>query len=150
MESYQLDVIDYLLKPFGFDRFLQAVNKVEEALKLKKLAENADQEPDSGPKDFILVKADHMIHKIRFEDILYIQSMREYVAYHTTSGRILSLDSLKNLDKVLPNHLFLRIHKSYMVSKEKVTTLEGNMVHIGEEKLPIGKVYKEVVMKDLF
>lgn len=76
--------------------------------------------------------------------------MREYVAYYTSSGRILSLGSLKKLEVDLPKNQFLRIHKSYIISKSKVSTLEGNMVHIGKEKIPIGASYREEILKDLF
>ena len=76
--------------------------------------------------------------------------MREYVAYYTCNGRILSLGSLKKLEVDLPQDLFLRIHKSYIISKAKATVLEGNMVHIGEEKIPIGASYREAVLKILF
>jgi len=76
--------------------------------------------------------------------------MREYVAYYTPNGRILSLGSLKKLEIDLPKNQFLRIHKSYIISKSKVSTLEGNMVHIGKEKIPIGASYREEVLKDLF
>jgi DNA-binding LytR/AlgR family response regulator len=138
LEGYELDVVDYLLKPISFERFVQAVNKA---------AERRGQEP---AKDYILVKSEHKIHRIRYEDILYIQSMREYVSWHTTEGRILSLGSLKGLEEELPRSHFIRVHKSYMVSKSKVQTLEGNMLHIGKEKIPIGASYREEVLRALF
>ncbi|MEO1258952.1 MAG: response regulator transcription factor [Bacteroidota bacterium] len=146
VEGYSLDVIDYLLKPFSFERFVQAVNKASELLTLKSF----QNEPSTGSKDFILVKSEHKIHRIKYEDINYIQSMREYVAYYTPNGRILSLNSLKSLEAELPSNRFLRIHKSYMVAIEKVETLEGNMVHIGKDKLPIGASYREVVLGKIF
>src|SRR5690606_5474545 len=104
--------------------------------------------PDN--KDFILVKSEHKIHRIKFADIRYIQSMREYVAYYLPTGRILSLNSLKSLEEALPSDRFIRIHKSYMVAIDKVDTLEGNMVHIGKEKLPIGASYREEVLGRIF
>ena len=145
IEGYSLDVIDYLLKPFGFERFVQAVNKATELLQLKSST--------NGPaesKDFILVKSEHKIHRIKFDDIRFIQSMREYVAYYLPTGRILSLNSLKSLEAELPSDRFIRIHKSYMVAIKKVDTLEGNMVHIGKEKLPIGASYREEVLGRIF
>ena len=146
VEGYSLDVIDYLLKPFSFERFVQAVNKASEFLTLK----SARNESPTNSKDFILVKSEHKIHRIKYDDINYIQSMREYVAYYTPSGRILSLNSLKNLEAELPPSRFIRIHKSYMVAIEKVDTLEGNMVHVGKDKLPIGASYREVVLGKIF
>ncbi len=147
LEGYQLDVIDYLLKPFGFERFVQAVNKATE---LKMLKSKAGERADPKEKDYLLVKADHKIHKLKFDDILYIQGMREYVAYYTPSGKILSLVALKKLEELLPANKFLRIHKSYIVNKEKVTTLEGNMVHLADVKLPIGNLYKAMVSEQIF
>lgn len=153
LEGYTLDVTDYLLKPFSFERFLQAVNKAMSVLQARDLADRAPAAVSAPPppeKDYILVKADHKIHRIRFGDILYIQSMREYVAFHTVSGRILSLNSLKNLEEELPADRFIRIHKSYIVAIDKVATLEGNTLHVGKEKLPVGASYKEALVGRVF
>lgn len=153
LEGYELNVVDYLLKPFPFERFLKTVNKASDLEKLKNRASN---EPPTLPKDsaseknYILVKSEYKIHRIFFDDIQYIQSMREYVAYFTSNGRVLCLGSLKKLEMDLPKNQFLRIHKSYIISRVKVSTLEGNMVHIGNEKLPIGASYREAVLKLLF
>jgi DNA-binding LytR/AlgR family response regulator len=152
LEGYTLDVIDYLLKPFSFERFVQAVNKAGEMLRLKAGNGNtAPAAPEEEPaRDFILVKSEHKIHRIKYDDILYIESMREYVAYYTPNGRILSLNSLKSLEEELPSDRFIRIHKSYIVSLEKIDTLEGNQLHVGKEKLPIGASYREEVLGRIF
>ena len=152
LEGYSLDVTDYLLKPFSFERFLQAVNKATSVLQARALADR-EPAPVSAPppeKDHVLVKADHKIHRIRFGDILYIQGMREYVAFHTVSGRILSLNSLKNLEEELPSDRFIRIHKSYIVAIDKIATLEGNTLHVGKEKLPVGASYREALVGKVF
>ncbi len=146
LEGYSLDVTDYLLKPFSFERFVQAVNKASEMLQLK----SGTKPAQADAKDFILVKAEHRIHRIKYDDINFIQSMREYVAYYTPGGRILSLNSLKSLEIELPADRFMRIHKSYIVAIDKVSTLEGNTVHIGKEKLPIGASYREAVLERIF
>jgi DNA-binding LytR/AlgR family response regulator len=142
LEGYELDVLDYLLKPISFERFVQAVNKAAERLRLLS--------NEKGEKDYILVKADHKVHRLRYDDILYVQSMLEYVAFHTPEGRILSLGSLRSLEDELPKSLFIRVHKSFIVAKKRVTTLEGNTMHIGKEKIPIGASYREEVMRELF
>lgn len=147
VEGYSLDVVDYLLKPFGLDRFIQAVNKAQERLAMKPITSSRSED---RAKDYILVKSEHKIHKIKLTDILYIQSMREYVAYHTPEGRTLSLNSLKHLGEELPTDLFIRIHKSYIVPIDKIKTLEGNLLHIGKEKLPIGAMYKDAVLAKIF
>ena len=148
IEGYALDVVDYLLKPFALDRFIQAVNKALDWHQLKN--NQSASSTNEIAKDFILVKSEHKIHKIKYEDILYIQSMREYVAYYTPEGRILSLNSLKKLETELPADQFIRIHKSYIIAIDKVKTLEGNLIHLGQEKLPVGALYKDQVIARVF
>ena len=158
MEGYELDIVDYLLKPFRFDRFLQAVNKAGKILNSNtqkdstttKAALRIPDADEETAKDYILVKSDFKVFRIFHKDILYIESMKEYVAYHTSEGRTLSLGSLKKLELDLPSKLFMRIHKSYMVNIRQVSALEGSMVHIGDKKLPIGNSRKEEVMKRIF
>lgn len=153
LESYELNVVDYLLKPFPFERFLKAVNKASDLSKLKSNIESTSiisSEDAATEKNYILVKSGYKVHRIYHTDILYIQSMREYVAYHTPTGRILSLGSLKQLEVDLPQDQFLRIHKSYIISKAKASILEGNMIYIGKEKIPIGASYRQEVLKLLF
>lgn len=153
LEGYELNVVDYLLKPFSFSRFLQAVNKASDLAKLKNIETNNTIATIQNPvpdKNYILVKSEHKVHRISYNEIHYVQSMREYIAYYTSNGRILSLGSLKKLEIELPNDQFLRIHKSYIIAKSKIATLEGNMVHIGKEKIPIGASYRKEVLKKLF
>jgi DNA-binding LytR/AlgR family response regulator len=154
LEGYELDIVDYLLKPFRFKRFLQAVNKAGKTLKNEKTEEvNTPSIPQKKitEKPYILVKSDFKIFRILYDDILYIESMKEYVAYHTTTNkRTLSLGSLKKLEIDLPSDKFMRIHKSYIVANAKVSALEGNQVHIGTIKLPIGTSYREKVLAGLF
>ena len=153
LEGYQLNVTDYLLKPFSFERFVQAVNKASEMIRLKALSQTtADSSTDTEiSKDYLLIKSEHKVLKVYYDDIRYIESMREYAAYHTTThGRILSLMSLKQLEKDLPRNQFIRNHKSYIINIKKVIGLEGNMVLMGEDKLPIGASYKEAVLARVF
>ena len=150
LEGYELNVVDYLLKPFPFERFLKAVNKASDILRFKyrESSELTSQyENPTTEKSYILVKSEHKVYRISYDDIQYIQSMREYVAYYTSKDRILSLGSLKKLEVDLPQSQFLRVHKSYIISKAKASTLEGNVVHIGKEKIPIGASYREEVLK---
>jgi DNA-binding LytR/AlgR family response regulator len=152
LEGYTLDAADYLLKPFSFERFLQAVNKAAELLRLREgeaATGNVTGEAVAD-KGYLLVKSEHKVHRLKYEDILYIESMREYVAYHTPQGRILSLSSLKSLEEDLPADRFIRIHKSYIVAIDKIATLEGNLLHVGTARLPIGANYREGVMERVF
>ncbi|MBY5958626.1 LytTR family DNA-binding domain-containing protein [Membranicola marinus] len=154
LEGYELDVVDYLLKPFRFERFVQAVHKAMHILKPKvgaavNLAGDGPAEKQES-KDYLLVKSDFKVYRIFFRDIQYIESMKEYVAYHTPEGRTLSLGSLKSLEEELPADQFIRIHKSYIVSKAKVSALDGNQVQVGNQKLPIGSSYRKAVIEALF
>jgi len=142
IEGYELDVLDYLVKPFSFERFLKAVNK---ALDIVKLKQNAGS-PASDP-EYISINADHKIYRVRIDEILYIEGLREYVSYYTPGKRIITLASLKNLEETLPDNKFIRIHKSYIVPIDKVIALEGNMLDIGVKKIPIGRSYREKVYK---
>jgi DNA-binding LytR/AlgR family response regulator len=155
LEGYALDVIDYLLKPFGFERFLQAVNKASARLLEPSsvaptpLAANAaENTPDT--KDYILVKSEHRIYRLKFSEILYIQSMQAYVAYYTKKERILSLHRMKTLEEELPGDKFIRVHKSYIVAIDKIELLEGNQLVINDTKIPIGAIYKEIVLAKAF
>ncbi len=150
IEGFNLDVVDYLLKPFAFERFLQAVQKVTHRLSTVNASITAPIQTSTPTKNHILVKSEHRIHRLRYEDILYIQSMQAYVAYHTSKERILSLNTMKKLEEVLPKDQFIRIHKSYIIAKEKVELLEGNQVIIQDTKLPIGASYREMVLRELF
>ena len=151
-----MDVVDYLLKPFRFGRFLQAVNKAGKLLKTednKKDGEPISASTEQGAdkqKDYILVKSDFKVYRIFYKDLLYIESMKEYVAYHTPDSRILSLGSLKKLELELPPNLFMRIHKSYIANINQIGALEGNMIHLGKKKLPLGTSYKEAVLERVF
>jgi len=151
LEGYQLDVTDYLLKPFSFERFAQAVTKASEVIRLKALDKATPTNPKTNEKAYMLINSEHKVLKVKYADIRYIESMREYAAYHTTTqGRILSLKSLKQLEKELPIQQFIRIHKSHIINVDFVNALEGNMVIIGKDKLPIGASYKEQVMGRIF
>lgn len=158
LEGYDLEVLDYLVKPFRFNRFVQAVNK---ATKQLQLVFQASTPKFSTPKtteviitatdtEHILVKSEHKVYRLKYADILYIEGMREYVAFHLANQKILSLQSLKGLENLLPTHLFLRIHKSYIVAINQVQSLEGNQLNLGRQKLPIGVSYREHVTKILF
>ncbi|MBI1227161.1 MAG: response regulator [Bacteroidetes bacterium] len=141
LEGYQLDVVDYLLKPFRFERFAQAVAKSE-----RRLAQDASPAVENP---FLLVKSSHTVHKVFLDEIMYIKGMKEYVSYHLADRRIISLQTMKQLEKELPGDQFVRIHKSYIISIPKITALDGGHVYIGQTKLPIGGSYKEAVAQSI-
>ncbi len=155
IESYQLDVLDYLLKPFSFDRFMQTIGKAMQRLSVPQAQTvvAAPAENSSPTKDVMLVKADHKIHRIRYDSILYVEGMREYVTiYCQNNEKVITLESLRNLEETMPDDMFIRIHKSYIVRIDKIKALYGNQLKVEgvQEYLPIGKSYKDLVQKRLF
>ena len=163
IDSYELGAVDYLLKPIGFPRFFQAINKAIEKVgrRIDPASLAAAPTPSSTPieapqeqevrstQDFLTVKADYKIYKINFSDLLYIEGQHEYVTFHTTTRRITALYSLKSLEEQLPSDRFLRIHKSYIISFHHVEDVEGNNVTVAGTKLPIGGSYRDNLMARL-
>ena len=149
LEGYQLDVIDYLVKPFPLDRFIKAVNKAINYIDLKRNANKTDPEK-SMDSNHLLLHADHKIYKVALGDIRYIEGLKEYVSYFTNEKRIIVLQSLKSIEESLPSDKFIRVHRSYIVPIDKIKTLDGNQVQIGDKLIPIGRSYKEDVMKRVF
>ncbi|MDU1891313.1 MAG: LytTR family DNA-binding domain-containing protein [Dysgonomonas sp.] len=151
VESYELDVVDYLLKPVAFPRFLQAINKVIERRgenETNKISGNPIEVlPEKIEDDSIVVKSGYKLYKINYASLLYIEGQREYVTFHTTKQRITILSSLKDLEDRLPSDRFIRIHKSYIVSIKHIELIDKNILHIADKKLPIGGSYKEEVLK---
>lgn len=143
IEGYQLNVIDYLLKPFSFDRFEKALEKI-------KINFQSNFQEIKNERDFLVVKADYRIIRLPFRSIIYIQSMREYASFVTSDEKILALLSLKKLESELPQDQFLRIHKSYIVAINQVKAIEGNTLFLGEVSLPVGNFYKEKVLEAIF
>ncbi len=151
LDGFDLNVTDYLLKPFSFERFLTGVNKAIEQIKLKSLAVTPVPQTKIAdlPLDYMVVKSDQKLLKIKFNDIVYIEGMKEYVAFHTSDERIIALFSLKQLMLDLPDY-FIRIHRSFIVNKKFAKAIEGPFVHLNELKLPIGKSFKKDVISQLF
>jgi DNA-binding LytR/AlgR family response regulator len=149
LEGYQLDVVDYLVKPFSLERFIKAVNKAIEHIDLKRKA-HGKSNGDGEDRDFILLHADHKIYKVKLRDILYIEGLKEYVSYYTREKRIIVLQSLKSIEESLPADMFIRVHRSYIVPIDRIKSLDGNQVQIGEKLIPIGRSYKEDVLRRVF
>lgn len=140
LEGFELSVTDYLLKPFSFPRFVQATEKVAQRYQGVAQAAAPQQPPVD---DFLMVKSDKKLAKVFLKDIQYIEAYGNYVFIHGENERLMSKQTLTQLEEQLPAGRFIRIHKSYIVSLKAVRFLEGNEVSIGAKKLPVGKVYKE-------
>ncbi len=141
IEAFDLEVTDYLLKPISFDRFLQAVEKV-----YTMMAGNRSNGEPTGPgyaKDYIFLKTEYKIQRVNLKDILYIEGQREYLQVHTTTEKIMTLQSFKHMAALLPEY-FVRVHNSYMVSLDKIDSIERQRIRIGEVLIPISTTYRNM------
>ncbi|RAJ02629.1 LytTR family two component transcriptional regulator [Chitinophaga skermanii] len=139
MDGYDLDVVDYLLKPIPFDRFLKAVTKAEEYISVKE-----GKQAESGTvSDYIFVKTEYKIIKIDLEDILYIEALKDYIKIYTHQQKILTLKSLKSFESRLPKDKFIRVHRSFLVSLNKISAVEKNTVLIANQSIPISEGYRD-------
>lgn len=139
MDGYELNVVDYLLKPISMHRLLQAAEKVAERMDSQK----AQQHPEKRPElSYMFVKHENKLVKISFKDILYIEGMQNFVNIHLSGKSYLITQTMKSLEDILPASLFIRVHKSYIVSMEGITAVFGNTIEIGTTQIPIGNNYK--------
>jgi DNA-binding LytR/AlgR family response regulator len=134
VESYEYPITDYLLKPFNFERFYKATQKVRQQIEQEKSNESED--------DFILVKDEKKRHNVNLKDIARIEAHGNYTIVHLSSSRILSQMKISDFEIQLPDEKFLRIHRSHIVSKHAITLVSGGKLHLGDFIIPIGRVYK--------
>jgi DNA-binding LytR/AlgR family response regulator len=148
IEGYDLDAIDYLLKPVSFERFVQAVSKA------KKMVGNEMQtqveEYKANPEEFFYLKVDKNMQKVFINEILYIESLKDYIKICLTTGKnLLVRQSISSIEKLLSAHRFLRVHRSYIVSIDKITGFNNVFVQLQSNEIPIGKLYKHAVMEGI-
>mgnify|MGYP000700927500 CR=1 FL=1 len=141
LEGYELDIIDYLLKPIAFNRFLKAVQKAKEYNDLRHTS------PMVVHPTYLFVRSEKRIEKIELKDILYIESFGNYVYIHTETKKIVAYLTLKGLESQLPANEFIKIHQSFLVSFSRISAIEGNQVYINNKPLPISRSYRDAVMK---
>jgi DNA-binding LytR/AlgR family response regulator len=138
VEGFELDAVDYLLKPVAFDRFMKAVNKVKDS---------SDKAHVAADDDYFFVKADKKLIKIHFNEILYIEGLKDYVIIKKEAGRVIALQTMKSLEAKLPSNIFMRVHRSYIVNIAKIKAVVGNSLELMEngktKDIPIGKNYKD-------
>lgn len=135
LKGYEFDVTDYLLKPVSFDRFLKSVNKVHDLL----------QKEQPNDIDYIFVKSDKQLKKILFKDILFIESMENYVIIQTVSSKEIVYTTLKQIYESLPQNMFQQTHRSYIANIEKVTAIDGNQLSIASYKIPVARNFRDSV-----
>ena len=134
LKGYELNVTDYLLKPFGFDRFLQAIDKVQRMIVKK---------GETAGKIFFFVKTGNRLEKIFFDDVLYIEGMRDYRKVHTTFKKIMTLETFAGFEKEISARILCRVHKSYMVAINKIDSVEKDRIYIRDMVIPVSETYRQ-------
>jgi DNA-binding LytR/AlgR family response regulator len=157
LESYDLNVADYLLKPIAFDRFYKAVEKVHQQLQKNGNVPVATETPivnlqppvaHTPPvQDFIFVKTEHKIQKIHLADILYIEGLKDYISIFTKTERIITLQNMKKMEETLPKSEFIRVHKSYIIALDKIESIERSRISIASKTIPVGDTYRDAFFK---
>ncbi|MFQ5445615.1 MAG: LytR/AlgR family response regulator transcription factor [Saprospiraceae bacterium] len=142
VEGFELEAVDYLLKPFSFERFAKAVNRAAER-------QPATRDHGGTQPDHILIRADKKIYKIDCDDLLYLEAFGDYVKVHTREKMLLTKERLGTLEQNLPDSLFQRIHRSYIIAIQKIDYVEGNSVNIAKAKLPVSQSFKDALMSKL-
>ncbi|WP_158796601.1 LytTR family DNA-binding domain-containing protein [Pedobacter sp. L105] len=157
LESYDLNVSDYLLKPIAFDRFYKAVEKVHQQHKT-----HAEPQVVAAPvpapaapvvqqqqsvQDFIFVKTEHKIQKVELNDILYIEGLKDYISIFTKAERVITLQNMKKMEETLPFSQFIRVHKSYIIALDKIESIERSRITICGKIIPIGDTYRDEFFK---
>lgn len=143
IESYEFNVIDYLLKPISFDRFNKAIQKIMDG----RLYPLDMKEEEQGPeRDHIFIKSNSKFFKVNFSEIVYVQSMKDYLKIHTTDYNLVTHQTMSDMEKLLPTKQFMRVHKSYLVSIAYIKSIYGNAIEVDKVTIPIGNSYKDDVM----
>lgn len=145
LEGYELDALDYLLKPFSLERFIKATEKAFNLL-LPKQHKEIEAQPAVAPanvNDFLFVKTENRLQRVFFNDILFVEGQGDYLRINTSHSRIMTLQKFSTLQAILPDHQFIRVHKSFLVSIEKIESISRNRIKIGEHLIPISESYKK-------
>jgi DNA-binding LytR/AlgR family response regulator len=145
VKAYELDVLDYLVKPIAFDRFLKACNKAKEI----RAAKNVTQIHPNKPNDHFFVKCNNQIEKVFYNDLVYAEAMLNYVMLHTHSQKMMVYVTIKSLEEQLPADIFIKVHKSFIVNITKIKSIDGNILDIGNEKIPISQNLREKVITEI-
>ena len=145
VDGFDLNVLDYLVKPVSFDRFLKAAMKAKDMINKMSVAGS----PANTKEDYVFIKADNKLVKIFYNDILYVEALQNYVTIHTANKKYITYLTFKGMEESLPADQFIRVHKSYLVSANKIESIEGNSIRIGQHEIPISRTVKEEVLEKL-
>jgi DNA-binding LytR/AlgR family response regulator len=144
VEAFNLEALDYLVKPVSLDRIRKTIERIDEFLRYKKNGVDNEMKVEGG---HIFVKSDSKFVKLNYEDILYVEAFADYVKiFIKDSARIITLQTMKNMEATLPSDRFVRVHRSYIIALDKITALSGTEIVIGNKRIPIGKNYKDAFM----
>lgn len=148
LDGYELDVVDYLLKPIRQERFIKAIDKYNTLITNKKISYTEKPRTDNS-KSFIYLKSERKTLKIFLEDIILIEGMKDYVLVHTKYSKIITKEQMKDMEEKLQDSNFIRVHKSFIVSLESITAFNSRSIEINKKEIPIGRNYKNEVLKRL-
>jgi len=149
IEGFELDAVDYLLKPISFDRFLKAVSKVMETPLAEGKPEEETQNKKTDSNGYISFRSDRKMIKVALSDILYIESLKDYIKVITVANTIITKQSISSVEEMLPAEMFIRIHRSYIVALNKIESYNNELVWIAKQELPISRMYRHEVGKTL-
>ncbi|MBW4890490.1 LytTR family DNA-binding domain-containing protein [Mucilaginibacter sp. HMF5004] len=151
LEGYELDVVDYLLKPIAFDRFYKAAQKAQSVLAPANASASLPAVKEAPQKnlqnDFIFVKTEYKIQKVYLHDILFIEGLKDYISIYTPTERIITLQIMKKMEEALPEQHFVRVHKSYIVALNKIDSIERSRICIADKIIPVGDTYRDQFFK---
>jgi DNA-binding LytR/AlgR family response regulator len=147
LDGFELNALDYLVKPISFERFLKAANKAKEYYEVRKL--NTGEAAFQSKETFFFIKADNKLVKLFYDDILFVEALQNYVAIFTKAKKYITYLTFKSIEEYLPPERFIKTHKSYIVSTDKIDNIEGNVIQIGGHHVPISRTAKDDVMEKL-
>lgn len=143
LESYEFNVIDYLLKPVSFERFTKAISKIIDG----RLVAQVNKDTETVLSDHIFIKSNSKFFKVNFSEIIYIEGMKDYLKIHTPQYKLVTHQTMSEMEKILPAKQFIRVHKSYIVSVAYIKSIYGNSIELDKTTIPMGNSYKEKVMQ---
>lgn len=149
VEGFELDAVDYLVKPFSFDRFCKAVMKARRMKESTEGAAGVSVQDVSPEQDHFFIKCDNKLVRIRLDEVLFVEALQNYVAVHTAGKKYISYLTLHGVEEFLPPGRFIRTHKSFIVAAGKVESIEGNEIRIGPHRIPISRTERESVLRQL-
>ena len=147
LEGFELNALDYLVKPISFDRFLKAALKAKEYYELRQ--QNKQMQVQAAEQKDFFIKADNQLVRIAFDELLFVEALQNYVCIHTAAKKYISYLTMRSVEEYLPPTQFIKTHKSFIVNAAKIESIEGNEIHMGAHRIPISRSEKEEVMEQL-